>query len=156
MKGNDQYARMGMAAMLPGMIRAHEVLGEEIERLRAFLGGADAEEVPATTNGRRNPWAGMSLAERRAEVARRMAVAAGAAPSRDKREYKRARIEEKQAAVKLHPRDPRHPGHAEWVETMRQTKKANWARMPKAQRKARLDKMAAAKQKAQAARAEAA
>ena len=33
-----------------------------------------------------------------------------------------------------HPRDPRHPEHAQWVEKMREVQNKRWASMTEAQR----------------------
>jgi hypothetical protein len=69
------YARMGMAAMLPGMQRAAEILQNEIEKFKALLSD-DGTTRPQIYNASRiskqgEYWESMTLDERRAEMVRR-------------------------------------------------------------------------------------
>lgn len=73
------YARMGMAAMLPGMQRAAELLLAEVEKFKALLSDEDAtgpqiaNAVRAKNSSRTqaNWWAKLSPEERRKEMKRR-------------------------------------------------------------------------------------
>ena len=113
---------MGLAAMLPGMVRAHELLGQQIAAMQAQLAGLQngggrkpgpqTEQARAKiAEARRGYWAKMTPEERSAEMKRRGGIA-------------KKRAEGKPT----HPRDPRHPKHAEYVEKLRVAGAARWAR----------------------------
>lgn len=147
MKANTDemsYARMGMAAMLPGMVHLLELMQAEVDRFRQLLEQAAApkkrlgrppkESYPPQERSSKiaNYWAGMTPAERKREMKRRQEVAAGKRPSN-----------RKPAEKKLHPRDAGHPGHAAWLKKMRTSQKKAWNKLTPAQREERQNKMLA-------------
>lgn len=79
----------------------------------------------ASSSSRKGYWASMSPEERKAEMRRRIEV-------RDKKWAEEAALE------KLHPRDPRSPKHAAWIEKMRAANKANWAKLSPKERAVRV------------------
>jgi len=130
-KHNDaKYAKLGLAAMLPGMVHAHEILGELIEDVRLRLGEAEAPAA-ATARKRGRPkaagltakgtpvksgyWAKLTPNERRTEMQKRFA--------------KRAKAKSGQPT---------------------QQKQA-WDRLPKAERQRRIEKMLKARRAKQSA-----
>jgi hypothetical protein len=151
MKRNDEtvsYAQMGMAAMLPGMVRMVELMQAQVDELRAQLGQmqppgkkrgrpslADLEQRAAALNGTPSPRAASGWPAdpeaRRAEMRRRMQVAAA--------KNGQALV----SKVDNHPRSPGHPGHAKWVAKMKKTRKKAWAVMTEAQRKEQVQRMVA-------------
>lgn len=153
MKRNDEtvsYAQMGMAAMLPGMVRMVELMQAQVDELRAQLGQmqppkkkmgrpskADLEQRAALdgTNLAGSPRAASGWPAdpeaRRAEMRRRMQVAAA--------KNGQALV----SKVDNHPRSPGHPGHAKWVAKMKKTRKKAWAVMTEAQRKEQVQRMVA-------------
>ena len=126
------YAQMGMAAMLPGMQRMLELMQREVEEMRQRLNHLQNHQ-PAKV-GR----------------PRRKAASSGwpADPEERSLEMKRR---QKVAALKKgksgHPRDPNHPGHAEWLKKTGRAAKKRWRNMSVRDRKARLAAMAAGRQK---------
>lgn len=58
---------------------------------------------------------------------------------------RRQKVAAKKRGSHLHPRDPRHPEHEEWLKKMRRGKKRQWASLTAAEKKTRLDHMAAAR-----------
>jgi len=131
--------QMGLACMLPGWVQQHEELGRKIQEARALLAAADAEipdiGIPEAARPRRgrppktktsSGWPGDPEA-RKAEMARRQAVA--------------ARNKAGKTGPGRHPRDPRHPGHADWLKKLRAGQKKRWESLTPAQQKAQIRKM---------------
>jgi hypothetical protein len=90
-KDTTELAAMGIAALLPGMVHAHEKLGKEIEHMRGMLNSlqhpvkrgrppasakADPEPRPRKTRKKAKNfgWNGMSPEERKEEMRRRVAL----------------------------------------------------------------------------------
>ena len=69
------YAKMGMAAMLPGMVHMLELMQAEVDRFRSLLAEAQGEHEQAEQPVKRSGWP-TDPAERKAEMARRQKVAA--------------------------------------------------------------------------------
>jgi hypothetical protein len=75
---NTTYAKMGVAALLPGMVHMLERMQAEIDSMRAFLEVVDEHttampkrSIPRS-NGVKDYWARMSPEERQAEMKRRV------------------------------------------------------------------------------------
>jgi hypothetical protein len=77
------YAKMGVAALLPGMVHMLERMQSEIDSMRAFLGVVDEHTTIAPMPKRSRPhnkkshavkgyWAKMTPEERQVEMARRV------------------------------------------------------------------------------------
>jgi hypothetical protein len=134
---NNEFAQMGLAALLPGMKYMLELMQKAFDEKRDLL-TALQEGIEAVTPKRigRPPGAKNRIQsgwptdpeERRIEMKRRIAMR-GKKP-------------------KLHPRDPKHPGHDEWMAKMKSVQKKTWKNMTVAQRKARLASMAAGRKPA--------
>jgi len=162
MKRNDEtvsYAQMGMAAMLPGMVRMVELMQTQVDELRAQLGQmqppkkkmgrpskADLEQRAAADAGQlaRSPRANGAASgwpadpeARRAEMRRRMQVAA----AKNGQSLVKARFQPN------HPRNVDHPDHAKWVAKMKKGRKKAWAAMTEAQQKEQVQKMVAGQQR---------
>ena len=87
-------------------------------------------------------WSGMTAEERSVEMKRRQAVT----------EAKRAAKRGETVKVEgMHPRDPNHPGHNQWIERLRASQKRAWASRGKKQQRVQLEKMRAGKASARAA-----
>lgn len=80
------YARMGIAAMIPGLQRAAELLTAEVAKFKALLDDdateRQIENVTATkrgggSSGHKAYWAAMTPEEKRAEMLRRGLIFAG-------------------------------------------------------------------------------
>lgn len=136
----SRYALSGMAAFLPGMQYMVELMQRQLDEFREELaymqglgGEPEAEPEPVAKKiGRPSGGAAKSgwsadPKERKAEMARRMAVAA----------TKKA----------THPRDPNHPKHAQWVRNLQKSSKAYWGRLSKAEKEQKLASMVAARSK---------
>lgn len=73
------YEEAGLATTLVGLVKAHEMLGREIEMIREKLqlaqngGNARAYLDIRRSDGAKGPWASMTPEERSAEMKRRMA-----------------------------------------------------------------------------------
>lgn len=115
-----------------------------------------------TTKG---AWAGMTAQQRRVEMRRRQKLAAerkaaGLGPTRRTpmgkswanmtAEERSAEMRRRQAISRAkllagagasHPRDPRHPGHAEWVAKLSKANKKAWGAMSAAARKKRVKRL---------------
>jgi hypothetical protein len=74
------YAKMGVAALLPGMVHMLERMQSEIDSMRAFLGVVDEHTTIAPmpkrsiprSNAVKDYWARMSPEERQVEMKRRV------------------------------------------------------------------------------------
>jgi hypothetical protein len=153
---------MGRDIAVPGVELAINLLQEllaDLKSKRIVSDGAvyvDAPFDPAKRIGRppgsRNKsadprgggasWSGMTAEERSVEMKRRQAVA----------EAKRAAKRGETVKVKgMHPRDPNHPGHNQWIERLRASQKRAWASRGKKQQRVQLEKMRAGKASARAA-----
>lgn len=88
-----KYEQMGIAALLPGMTYAIELVQKQLDEMRGQLevimsGGGTARKVgrpKGSTSASRNGWAGMTPEERSAEMRRRQMVAVGKAEPRAKK-----------------------------------------------------------------------
>lgn len=75
---NNAYAKMGMAAMLPGMVHMLELMQAEVDNFRTQLAALQGQEA---VEGKRHGPRGGAMGwpddpeERKAEMRRRMAVA---------------------------------------------------------------------------------
>ena len=152
-KKTNEYIQMGIAALLPGMQYLIDKMQAQIDDFRqelARLQGTQPKklgrppkerpqnvESPARSRGSASYWAKMTPKERSAEMRRRQQVAAGVKPGRKMPPKAEAK------PLKLHPRDPRHPGHAAYLKNLGKSSRNYWKNMTVAERKARLDKMAA-------------
>ena len=125
----SQYAQMGMAALLPGMVHMLEIMQQQVDdfrtQLAALQGGAVLQKAkpgrPPNAAKRRGGAMGWSSdpEERKAEMKRRMKVAA----------------QKKGQAVKS--------------SKLSEERKAQWAALSPAKRKARLKAMIAGREKKQ-------
>ena len=136
----NRYAAMGMAAMLPGLQYALELMQHQLDDFRAELARLQGGEAPRAKIGRpkgsankaKSGWENMTAEERSAEMKRRQAVA--------------------KANKATHPRDPNHPGHDEWVANLRKIQLKHWNKQSPAQKEARIAAMEAGKKKARQAK----
>src|SRR5689334_15436999 len=92
-----QFATMGMAAMLPGLQYAVELMQKQLDEFRARLaalqnGRARVCKPPTAkrVNGIVEYWARMTPAERRAEMKRRGMIRPKAAPAKAKAKPRKA------------------------------------------------------------------
>lgn len=136
----DRFSEWGIASVLPGAKYILERMQEELNYLQQVLAAHQENRQEGGEPKRRgrppgskNPfvkkagsWAGMTKEERSQEMKRRQMV---------------AQLRRGGQPVKMHPRDPRHPGHAEWVEKMRKSNKKAWANLSATQRKQRIARM---------------
>ena len=146
------YAQMGMAALLPGMVRMLDLMQQQVSELQAQLASGENAEPkrqvgrPPRKKARTSPWTNMSAEDRSIEMKRRQAVA------RAKREGAVVPAEPEVDVERLHPRDPRSPRHERWRKRVSKGRKRNWAEMSPRARNARLAKMAAGRSAAAAQR----
>lgn len=141
------YEEAGIATMLAGLVRAREVLDNEIQTLQARLGqttNGDAvreakrrgakgfwtdkgpEERSAIMKARWAKWKGETQKESGADKISTGQKSYWAKMTKEERRaemQRRAGVRNKKWAEaenigKLHPRDPRSPRHAEWLKTM--------------------------------------
>lgn len=115
-RGINKYEQMGLAATLPGMINAVEVLQGEIDRMRAVLGYAQGRGAAPDENegqelsGQKAYWAKMTPEQRAAEMARRGMM------GRAKRAAKKGAAAKKNGAasdeVDIEPAPPARPAFA--------------------------------------------
>lgn len=135
-----KWQAIGLLAMRPGLVLAIEQLQGELKDLDERIARvnsrharvAGAEEEPEGYTGKEavaywdeelkkagkkksSPqagyWAQMTPGERSKEMKRRMAKG------------------RRKKGAKLHPRDPNHPGHEEWLKKMSKASKAAWAKL---------------------------
>jgi hypothetical protein len=134
---NELYAQMGLATLIPGMQRMIELMQGELDKMHAQLArlqGASPRKVLT-----------------RGTVGRPRKVSTGATgwpsdPEERSREMRR-RMKVRAAKKATHPRDPNHPGHAEWKKNVSAAAKKRWADMSFKARKERMAKMTEAKRK---------
>ena len=135
-----KYELMGMAAMIPGMQLAIEVMQAQLDQMRAALAQAQNDDhAPLRKVGRprkaesvvvKDPTRGGWSAdpeERKREMARRLAARQAKPKIRMK------------SAQKLHPRDAQHPNHEQWLRAVSKASKRSWAALSPAERQARID-----------------
>lgn len=139
------YEQMGIAALLPGMQRAYEALGAEIEQMRERLGmlqhpakrgrpPVNRDEQPVAvvepvkpradrggSSSQKKYWAKLTPEQRSAEMLRRQALWA--------KNIAKKEPEKKPAKPMIY--DPAHPGNKAWVAKMRRAAKKRWANAPK-------------------------
>jgi hypothetical protein len=139
-----RYAAAGMAAYLPGMVYALELLEHYIEEFREQLtqlqvaDQVSRDQPPPQKQGKRDgrgksSWQGMTPEERSVEMKRRMKV--------------RRRNKTRQQIEGLHPRDKGHPDHAKWLENLSKRARARWDKKSKAEKAAWKTRMQAGKAK---------
>lgn len=130
--------KMGLAAELPGRVRAIEDQQAEVDKIRAIL--AEADEEPAKKKRPRASayWASMSAAERSAEVKRRRAKGGISTVG-----LKRGTAAYRAADAQMH-REIRAAKKAA-AKPKLNSAQTGWDRMSVRQRKARLAAMAAGK-----------
>lgn len=144
------YEQMGRAALVPGMQHMIELMQAQLDEFRRALGQlqepvrrgpgrpkVDHVDPEVRSRGSASYWAKMTPEERSAEMRRRQQVAAGLKPGRKMPPKAEAK------PLKMHPRDPRHPGHGAWLKTMRKAQKKAWDRLTPAQRTERQNRMKA-------------
>jgi hypothetical protein len=110
----------------------------KLDQFRAELAAAQGNppEVRLARNGRRNSaasyWAGKTEEEKAEEYQRRNAkrMATLAARGINSRGKKLAAPLE-MVPAKMHPRDPRHPGHEAWIHKLKSARAENQARKAK-------------------------
>jgi len=119
-----------------------EIVQQHVDELQAQLGQRQkrgpgrppkAATIDATSHIRTSGWPA-DPEERRAEMARRMKVAA---------EKKGANAKIAQHGSPNHPRHPDHPGHAKWAAKMKRSHRKAWAGLTEQQRQARIEKAVA-------------
>ena len=159
---NHNYQQWGMAAVIPGLQKAIDILQEQLDNIRIQLHAAmgrtvSASEEPvvvvAPPRGRRKPklsaiakyWARFPSDEARSrEMKRRQQVAAEKKKAAGKLPVVKVA---KAKPAKMHPRDPRHPGHDAWIATMRKARKKAWKGMTVREQKGQLARMQAGRAK---------
>jgi hypothetical protein len=139
-----EFAKMGIAAFIPGMQRMMELMQRELDRMRAQLDAAqrgelseEAQDGPTVRDvvrqtrtvraklGRprkaqaRSGWPDDPL-EREKEAARRHGVMLA------KREAGEPPAAKPRREAKLHPRDSNHPRHEAWLAKLRKAQKRAW------------------------------
>lgn len=131
----DRFTEMGLASLLPGMRYLRDQMNEEIARLEQTLAafqGVDPDAAPRRGrppgSGRKSGWSD-DPAERRLDMQQRMA---------------------KRKPKPTHPRDKRHPGHAEWLKTMAEAQKKRWKGLSAAERKKAVARLIAGQREARA------
>jgi hypothetical protein len=142
------YSTFGMAALLPGMQHMLDEMQNVLNTFRENLEAAQApgkkrgrprkiviEDTEAVKKSRRSAgyWAKMTPEQRSAEMKRRAAVIVA----------KGGKSVILPRGGKLHPRDPRHPGHEAWLAKLRAAQKKTWANMSKAKQRAQQARMQA-------------
>jgi hypothetical protein len=134
----NRFAIQGMTVNLWGMELMLERMQGEVSNLRTLLAlhhEFEGEQKPALSEKRaqagKRGWGGMTAEERSAEMRRRIEV----------------RKQNQAAAAGLHPRDPNHPNHEEWVAKMSKIRKQTWAKKTKAEKEAWKAAMKAGKAK---------
>lgn len=135
----NRYAEMGLAALIPGMVRMVELMQQQLDAAKAQL--AALQGRPASKRLGRPPgkaansgWAGMTPEQRSAEMKRRIAVARGEAePRRRRKAPPKSEAGSKQQKLSKH-------------------QKALWAGLTPAQRKRRLNRLAEGRRRAAAAK----
>jgi len=134
------FEAMGLAAMLPGMQHMITLMQRELDNMRAALARVQArqaghEEAPTHAEKSRRQavvgyWAKMSPEERSAEMRRRGMVRTGKKGAKGKKQKhaQYGQLTTTGQPVKMHPRDPRHPGHDAWLAKLRVVQKKAWAK----------------------------
>lgn len=155
----NMYAQMGMAALLPGFQYALELMQRQLDEFRATLaalqnGAAPAKRGPGRLRNAPLPVAGSGQLTARGTPLKK-GYWAQFTPEERVAEMRRRR-EVQMANKAVHPRDPRHPGHAEWLRTVGKAAKKSWAKLTPAQKRDRLAKMAAGRNGKPSVRMEAA
>lgn len=131
----EYYAKLGRQTARLGVEYVMDILGNVLKGLTT-----DAPALPQTKalarqqekwQDRDRPrkskavagyWANLTPEQRTAEMKRRKEVA------------------EQNAAAKLHPRDPRHPGHAKWKTNIGDATRNAWSKLSAKEKKARIQK----------------
>jgi len=131
------HARMGRAALIPGMQRAIEIMQRELDKMRLDLMGLEAPEKQPESK-RKN--FGTIL-----EKIRKQPSGWSSDPEERKREMARRMAAHQKKAKGLHPRDADHPDHAKWLRKMRRVSKRTWEKLSPAERNERQNKMRAAR-----------
>ena len=152
-----KFEEMGMATLLPGMIYAHEQWGKFIEEFKERLrrvqarnsshAGDDYEpgepdETPARKTGSGSAqaayWARMTPKQRSKEMKRRGMVGRSKKSGAEKRVFAQpGELTKRGTPAKMHPRDPRHPGHDAYIAKLRKSQRKYWDGTSPEERKAR-------------------
>jgi hypothetical protein len=139
-RGINKYEQMGLAATLPGMINAVEVLQGEIDRMRAVLGYAQERGAAPDENegqeltGQKAYWAKMTPEQRKSEMARRGMMGRAKRAAKKRAAKKNGAASDEVDIDRLHPRDPRSPRHDAYIRKLRKSQKAYWATVPAGKR----------------------
>ena len=161
MKSTSDYAAMGMAAMIPGMQRAVEILQQQLDALRAALAASqngDAHRpglprilAPVVDSGQRGPQGGVvrGTPEWRARDAERHRVAREAQNGNASSSGPWAAMTPEERSAEMRRRIALGKKKA-LSAALSAARKAKWARMTKAERAEHLAKMAAGKKRAKA------
>lgn len=127
----NQYAAMGMAALLPGLQYAVEMMQKNLDEFREQLAALQSGAKPtkakrvvseegraAIAEGQRRRWEQKQKGERGSKVKAywaRMTPEERAAEMR-RRDMIRAKKATPKKAARNHAQNPNHPKHAEWLE----------------------------------------
>jgi hypothetical protein len=123
------YAQMGIAAMLPGMVHAVEILQAQIDAFKARLAGLQNGHAPeqsrrSVANGQNSQkyWSKLTPQQRKAEMRRRFLKGQRKKDQKAKATITRAEWKAEKPTVKMakpkqpnHPANQNHPGHAAWL-----------------------------------------
>jgi hypothetical protein len=130
---NEMLVQMGLAAMIPGLQRAIEIMQTELDDYRELLTRVQSGEAAVPKRGRqpaaaKSPgdnlttkgeavkpgyWARMTADERKTEMRRRALKSLKSGG--DMRGLKGRKPEKKKLVQPNHPRNPGHPGHAAYI-----------------------------------------
>lgn len=151
----DRYRAFGIAATLPGLQYAAEVIQGALDELRAQLAAMQNGDAPkkqrrispdgiaAIQAAQKRRWAKASGDDKRKGGAGVKAFWANMTPEQRSAEMRRRMGKREVTEVKLHPRDAAHPDHDDWLAKTKKAARKRWANMTPKQQKARLAKMAA-------------
>jgi len=135
-----KYELMGMSALIPGLVSAREAIDAEIRRYQGIIAlareneeGGEPEPEAKTGRGSHQAayWARMTPEERSAEMRRRGMV------NKKKKLAQAGELTKRGVPAKMHPRDPRHPGHDAWIVKIRKANKQSWTKLTPEQHAAR-------------------
>jgi hypothetical protein len=133
------YAKMGVAALLPGMNFMLEKMQQQIDEMKTMLG--ILQEQPTVLEGKRSVGRPRKIKsswsddpeERKLEMQRRM------------------KIREQKRVAHIPVSSKAHPDHAKWIEKITRQRKREWAALSPQKRRERLARMEAGRAKQRAA-----
>jgi len=137
----DQFAQMGLAALLPGMTYMLELMTRAVSEKRDLLGLLQ-EGLPAMSRPKGKQGWSDDPEERSREMKRRQQV------GRLKRGEGFATASANEVPIPNHPRNKNHPQHKLWLKRIKKSREGYWDKLTPAQRVARLNQMAEGKRKA--------